>query len=546
MKHVLFAAALTPLTSPLWADTILVNAPVTAATLYSEGATVTRSVPFSAPEGSHEILITNLPESLDPLSVRVTLDGANLGTVAVRESRTLPHLTEDSVDLKTAKSLLEEAEATLASTQDARDDVLMQAEAARARMTYLATLKGPSDTAASPETLSATLALIGKETLAAQREAATAEREARRFDKALEEQTEAVKEAQQTVDALTPSQSDNAMLAIAMTASADTDATLTLTHLADDVEWVPVYDIHLDNLDDPSLRMKRGAFLYQDTGEDWDNVAITLSTSRPDEQNTPATLYPRRHYIYKPEPQPKMQLDRSYVASEMGAMADPVVEPVLIEESADFGMGLDGLTATYTYDKSVSLTSGSDYLRIALDTLDLSPKIYAMANPLHDDTAFLMAEATNTSGEMILPGFVSNAYLNGTFVGEIDLPLISKGAEMDLPFGAIDGLRLTDVVTDRITGDTGVITTRNERSETRVFTAENLTDRAWDLRLIGQVPYSEQEDLVITHQAQPAATDTNYDDKRGVLMWQTPLNAGASFDVTLSHKLQWPTDMELR
>ena len=126
------------------------------------------------------------------------------------------------------------------------------------------------------------------------------------------------------------------------------------------------------------------------------------------------------------------------------------------------------------------------------------------------------------------------------------MPLIAEGDDINFSFGPINGLRLTNKVTSKVTGDKGVLTTRNEQSETRVLTAENLTGRAWDLRLLGRVPYSEQQDLEITHQATPAPTETNYEDQRGILMWQRELAAGESFDVKLSHTLQWPSEMILR
>ncbi len=550
MKHAIFAATLVPLATPLWADIIPLSAEVTAATLYSEGATVTRSVPYATAAGSHELLITNLPESLDPLSVRVSLDGATLGAVSVRRDPALPGPREDSPEIAAAKADLERAQNALYETEDARSDVMMKAAAAEARIAYLASLQGPTDTPASPDTLSATLALIGQETLAARREVAAAHRDARQFEKELKELREAVTDAQRTLDALTADPGDTAMLAIAITADAATQGTLTLTHLVDHAGWAPVYDVHLDNLDAPSLRLDRSAYVFQDTGEDWQDVALTLSTSRPDGQSEPSELYAHRRWIEK-MPTAKELADfaaaERMLSSEMGRMAEPVLEPAYKEESAAMSSDMDGLTATYIYPTPVSLVSSDeDLLRVALDKLTLTPDVYAFANPMRDNTAFLIAKAVNDTGELILPGYETNTYLNGSYIGQVEMPVVAKGGEFSLSFGALDGLRLTDVVTDRITGDKGVITSRNEQSETRVLTAENLTGRDWKLHLIGRVPYSEQEDLVISHSATPAPDETAYEDRRGILLWESQVAAGATFEVRLSHKLQWPTDMELR
>ncbi len=546
MKHVIFATALFPLATPLWADDIRLNAPVTAATLYSEGATLTREVPFSAPAGTHDILIANLPESLDPMSVRVALDGAKLGAVTVRHERTLPNAQEDSPELTAAKAALEQAETDLRAAEDARADVLMTAEAAKARLAYLSTLQGPTDTAATPDTITATLALIGQETLSARQDIATAEREARASIKPLKELQEAYADARQLVDALTPSASDNAMLAISISADAATEGTLTLTHLTQFARWVPAYDVHLNNVETPQLNIDRGAFVSQFTDEDWTDVAITLSTSRPDAQSDPSTLYPWRRQIEEKQPARPKTAGR---LAELSMSEQPMAEPAMVEDSAGYAASHsfgDGINATYVYPTPVSVSSASDALHLALGTLELTPDTYAFANPMRDETAFLMAEVTNDAGELILPSYEANFFINGTYIGQQNMPLIAEGDVVDFSFGPINGLRLSDKVTHKVTGDKGVLTTRNEQSETRVLTVENLTTRDWDLRLLGRVPYSEQEDLEITHQAAPTPTQTNYEDQRGILLWERTLDAGESFEVELAHKIQWPSEMILR
>lgn len=546
MKHAIFATALVPLATPLWADDIRLNAPVTAATLYSEGATLTRAVPFSAPAGRHDLLITNLPESLDPMSVRVALDGAQLGAVTVRHERVYPHQQEDSPELAAAKSELEFLENDWQEASDSHADVMMTAEVARARLAYLSTLQGPSEAAASPDVLKETMALIGRETLAAHRDIATAEREARQYEKQLEELRQPLEDARQLVEALTPTESDNAMLAISISADAATEGTLTLTHLTQFARWVPAYDVHLNNTDTPQLSIERGAFVSQFTDEDWTDVAITLSTSRPDEQSEPSGLFPWRRHIEKEQPVTLQKNAGRLAEMDLRESAAPMAEPVMMQdEMAAYSFG-DGINATYAYPTPVSVSSASDALHLALGTLDLTPETYAFANPMRDETAFLMAEATNDSGELILPSFEANFFLNGTYIGQQEMPLIAEGDDIDFSFGPINGLRLTSKITNKVTGDKGVLTTRNEQSETRVLTAENLTGRAWDLRLLGRVPYSEQQDLEITHQATPVPTETNYEDQRGILMWQRELAAGESFDVQLSHTLQWPSEMILR
>lgn len=539
MKHSIFAAAFLGLATPLAAETYLLPAPVTAATLYAQGATLTRITTFTVPAGRHELLIANLPESLDPASVRVALEGVTLGAVTVRNGRNLPIDTPDSPDLVAAKAELARLQDDLQATEDARADVLIRVEAAEARLRFLANLEGSAD-GATAETLLATLSLISQETAAARREATAARRDARQFDDTLADTHAAILDAEQTIKALSPTAGDTAMLAISVAASAATEGTLTLTHQAYDAAWTPTYDLHLSDQDTPSLSLERGAFITQNTGEDWTDVALTLSTSRPDAQTAPSEIYPWLRRIFEPRATPFAKS-----AAQADSLQEMQAAPVLAMERAapDFS---DGVTATYVYPAAVSITSDSDALRLAMDTLTFTPETYALANPMADSTAFYMAEFTNNSGNALLPSYETNMFLNGIFVGQQEMPLLAEGAQTAISFGPIIGLALSHTVSDRITGDTGVITSRNEQSETRRLSVENLTERSWNLRLLGRIPYSEQEDLVISHRAVPVPTETAYDDKKGVFMWRTSLPPSQRFDVTLTHTLQWPKEMELR
>jgi uncharacterized protein (TIGR02231 family) len=229
-------------------------------------------------------------------------------------------------------------------------------------------------------------------------------------------------------------------------------------------------------------------------------------------------------------------------------MADPVMEaPIIVEETATAGRDFDdGINATFVYDQPVTLASDIEGMRIALGALTFTPDVYAQANPRSDSTAFLMAELSNNGAELLLPSEEVTYYLNGQFIGAGHLPLIAQGDTHELAFGPINGLQLTHTVLDRISGDTGVITSRNQRSETNVVTAENFTDQTWDLRLFDRVPYSEQEDLVITHQTTPRSDHTDYKDQRGILVWETELLPDQSFEATIKHEVKWPTDKILR
>lgn len=219
-----------------------------------------------------------------------------------------------------------------------------------------------------------------------------------------------------------------------------------------------------------------------------------------------------------------------------------MVSPEPVVAAADF----DGLTVTYNYPGTVSVASGADRVRLALGTLEAQADTVAKAVPLNDPSAFLVADFTNDTGEVILPTAEASFYLDGRFVGQRYLEMIPAGGDAELSFGPIDGLRLTRTVEDRAEGDRGVISKSNRMIEVVLIEVENLTGESWPLRVLDRVPYSEQEDLEITWKAMPAPTEERVDDKRGVMAWEFDLGAGETETIRLEHTIEWPDGKVLR
>jgi hypothetical protein len=124
--------------------------------------------------------------------------------------------------------------------------------------------------------------------------------------------------------------------------------------------------------------------------------------------------------------------------------------------------------------------------------------------------------------------------------------VIAPGVETDMGFGALETLRVTREMPTRAEGETGVFTSANARVESAVITVENTGDEAWPLRILDQVPYSEQTDLEIDVAADPEPTETDVDGQRGILAWDLEVAAGGKETIALGHTLRWPEGMILQ
>lgn len=540
MHRFSIALALALSALPLRAEDIALSSRVSEVTLYPQGASVTREAVFSVPAGHHEMIVADLPEGTDLDTVRVSARGAVIGRVRTRRDYVPPRDPQESAALRDIRAEIDRIEAALRRGRAAVADIRAGAEAAEAQVAFLARIgTGGTRIDISADRIGDLAKAIGTGTRDARLAALEATRRADTAGRDLKTLTEDLQNARQALRALVPEDGTRAMVAVSVMSDSPVSGALRMTYTTRNAGWQPAHDLRLDR-DSATLRLVRGALVRQATGENWRDVTLRLSTARPSEQIAPGRPFPWLPRISDPEDMRPMPLTRGKAADALQAMAEPV--PAAAETAR---AQQDGLALRYDVPAPVTVTTGADQLRLDLGTQDIAADLLARAVPLHDDRAYLVARLANTTGQVILPTTGAAFYLDGRYVGRQFLPMIPDGAEADLPFGPIDGLRLTRAVVSRSEGARGVITRATEFSETLRIEVENLTSMPWPVELLDRVPRSEQDALSINWQASPAPTQEDVENRRGVLAWRFDLAAGATQGIDLSYRLRWPGDKVL-
>src|ERR1700722_2540780 len=106
-------------------------------------------------------------------------------------------------------------------------------------------------------------------------------------------------------------------VAVDVEARAATEAEIDLTYHVSGASWRPLYDLMLDG---ERLNVSYLAEITQQTGEDWPEVALVLSTSRPGQSQTLPELSP--WYVGRPQP-PRAPASGVVMAASMAREAAP-------------------------------------------------------------------------------------------------------------------------------------------------------------------------------------------------------------------------------
>lgn len=541
------------LACPSFADTFNAEPRVDMVTIYPGLASVSRLITLDLPAGLHDIIVPDLPQGLSSRGLRISAPaGTQIGAVSLAYDRLPVTPDQTAPEIVAAKAEVERLEEVLRDSDAAIAAIRLRVAAADAQITFLQNLAqnraGDALSGGTIADIQALAQMVGSETLAARQAAFDAEQEAQAAERARKDDLDALDAARQALAALMAPEQDGSVLTFTMNAEQAGAYTVDITSLEGFANWSPVYDMRLTTGDAPALDIDRAVVISQQTGQDWNDVQLVLSTARPGEQTAPSEVWPQPRRIISKEDLERERGEvilsddaQSFARGGAVMMEESLAAPMDVTAKADFS----GATVTYAYPGRVTIRNGVDDLRLALDTLSLEADVWAEAVPSGDSIAYRMAEFTNTTQEVLLPG-QALLFADGTMIGFDQMPLLAAGGDTEMGFGPLDGLSLTRATPRKSEGDVGVFTSANQLNELVVMTVENLTGQDWPVLLREAFAYSEQDDLEVELKTTPSETRQNPEGRRGILEWDLELAAGAKQEVVLDYTLTWPSDYVLR
>jgi uncharacterized protein (TIGR02231 family) len=507
------------------------DAPITSVTVFRDGARVVRAGVTQLAAGPGSVLIGNLPASADTSSVRVAARGHDLALLNVevhRRVRTEP-LREQTALLR-------------AEVERWRDAVQGLADEDAAEQAGLGFLKHLSEAAATSLARAVGSGRAGYDELsgmAGHLSAATAGTLARRREiaarKRAVDQELAAAEARLNAAELGGAKPKKVVfveVTVDLEARAATEAEIDLSYHVSGASWRPLYDLVLDG---ERLNVSYLAEITQQTGEDWPEVALVLSTSRQGQSQTLPELSP--WYIGRPQPPPAPS-GRSMMATGMavesaaaGGAPSPSARPgvafaasaartpprarMLAAEQAE---GESGAGLTYTVARPLAVPGDGGPHKTLVAGFEAEAVLDYLTVPVLAPEAYLRATVTNKE-LLLLPGG-ARIFHGPQFVGETHLDTVAPGEEFEVQLGVDDQIKVERKLRRRSTGKALLGGTRTIDIGYEI-TVENHRDRTAAVSVHDHIPVSTDGDVKVrAREATPPAAET---DDLGELTWKLAL-----------------------
>ena len=516
---------------------------VDAVTVYPDGASVTRVVTLDLPAGENSAVLKDLPLTLDPSSLRVEGEAGTRLTIGAIDA--LPPRAAPPVNLP-------ELDKRLQALKDQRDDLQDAMNAAAERRKFAVRFAEASPVGIGDKGEARPIAEWRTAFAAIAEEVATADIAIRDAERKQREIDREIARLEQDRTQKPPSKME---VRIELAAAAATKATLRVTYAVRNARWVPIYDARLDTGArdrKPALELVRRAEITQNTGEDWSDVTLAVSTvrtargGRAPDLNSLIVQYPQLPRPVASASAPLMvpPEDRVRQFRLTGGNSDGLMMEKAAEQQAAADVGSFQVVFKIPGRASLGASEGAKSLRVA--SAMIAPDLAIRAAPVKDPTAFLEASFKQNEDAPLLPGRVS-IYRDGVFVGRGQMSAAGKDETVRLGFGADDKIKIERAVLKRNEGTGGLIVTTSKTDE-RAFKTTVRNGHDFPIRIVieDQLPVSENEDIVVEMlPSTTAPTATNIRDKRGVLEWAFEAKAGEVRDINFAWRLRWPKDKSI-
>ncbi|MFN5031810.1 MAG: DUF4139 domain-containing protein, partial [Flavobacteriia bacterium] len=317
------------------------------------------------------------------------------------------------------------------------------------------------------------------------------------------------------------------------------------SYLVQNAGWVPLYDLRSDGLTS-KINLTYKAQVFQNSGLDWDNVKLSISTNNPYQNKTKPTLHPwyLDYYAYVNDnysiPQAAnmqramSEKDKGYAYTNSKADSEGITS----RTSAEFVQTIRQLTsAVFQIDLPYSIKSNNEQHMVLIKVADLEANYKYYSVPKLDNSVYLVAQLSKLDELGLVPA-QANIFFDGSYVGETYIDPTTMEDTLNLSMGRDPNIIVKRTLMkkdckEKIVGD------KIERTMSYSIEVKNQKATAIDLVIQDQLPITQNAEIIIE------AIDLGkgeIESRSGLIEWKVNLKSKESKIINFSYKVKQNKD----
>jgi uncharacterized protein (TIGR02231 family) len=327
-------------------------------------------------------------------------------------------------------------------------------------------------------------------------------------------------------------------IVVTITGNTTGKGSIELSYLVNNAGWNASYDIRAGENQEINLVYK--ANIHQNTGNDWKNVKLTLSTLNPNQQHHKPVLPVWYAYYLRPH---------NETVSRSGNRTTAV------EQSESVSLSDDKESAqAYQYTKAVSsmlnveyevnldfaIPSDGKHHTVPIQNKKLGADFRYFAAPKLDNKAYLMAQITDWQDLDLLQG-KANLYFNGKYNGQTNITPQTTKDSMEITLGRANGI-IIEREKESTEEKPQIVGSWVNETVTYKISIRNTTSRKIKIRVEDNIPHSTTKDLQVKLKNSDGA---EFNEDNSHLSWDLNLAAGENKTLTYSFVVKYDKDKPL-
>ena len=326
---------------------------------------------------------------------------------------------------------------------------------------------------------------------------------------------------------------------------------IDLSYLASNAGWTPLYDIRSEAATG-KISLTYKAQVRQQTGLDWDDVKLSISTNNPYANKTKPELSP--WYIdyqeFRKQLNEKARLRSDANLDDMPAVNSTAMNMGFMYSTngATFESTAQGaeafttivqqlISAEFKIDLNYSIASDNQVRMVLVKQSDLNTSFRYYAVPKLDPGVYLVAQMTKLDELQLVPA-KANIFFDGTYIGETYLDPTTMDDTLNLSLGKDPNIVVKRTLLKNQSKER-IIQDKKERSFAYNIEVRNLKSSEIELIIQDQIPLTTNPEITIEKSNLGKGT---IDEKTGLIEWNLKLKAKENQTFDYDFKVRHPKD----
>ncbi len=522
-------------------DEVAAPSVITKVVVYADRAIVTRSLSADLGAGEKRLVFDNLPERTEASSLQVKGSGKAILQDTIFRTKFFSAFPDEKI-----QTLLDSKEEKDGQIQ-ARNDGIKRANSEKAVLDKIiakvtAQVEGQT-TELSPDKWVQMMKFYHDRLAGLDQEIRATEKEIKGISLDLGKITQELGQLQ------TGRQKKKNQAVVILSLSEPSKVTLTLSYIVYGPSWQPAYDVRV-NSETRSLELAYNANVIQNTGEDWANVNLALSTARPEIGGTQPDLSPWYLSVLENRPPPRS-------AAREAAPAAPAMNQ-MFASAADESKALGSMAEADIAAQNAAVTKGAVAVifnipgrativsdntnhRVSILTKSFAATFRYSSAPKLSAYAYLKAKVVNETDFPFLPG-VTKVFLDGSFIANSRMGSVAPAEEFWTFLGVDEGVKVEYKLLKMYKDEQGVFDKKTRyiyQYETKITNNKRIDAEivVWD-----QLPISTDQKIVVKliEPKYTKDTDSLKRDKQEFLEWLLNLKPQEARTIGFSFSVEYP------